>query len=53
MDLPRLSCEVSNPVMKSSVEIDRVIAGLGNKADHGPVMLAWMLAHFLVGDDLV
>jgi hypothetical protein len=53
MDLPRITSEEINPVMKCSADIDRVIAGLGNKKEHGPVMLSWMLAHFLAGDDLV
>ena len=28
-------------------EIDKLVSGLGSHPDHGPVMLAWMLAHYL------
>ena len=33
---------------KSVEAIDKMVASLGSVAEHGPVMLSWMLAHFMM-----
>ena len=53
MDLPNLTVNKggSHWLWESEgtvVQIDKLISGLGNFPEHGPIMLAWMLAHFVV-----
>ena len=32
-------------------KIDKAISGLGSRREHGPIMLSWMLAHYLTDSD--
>ncbi len=51
VDLPSLTSSSSQSGAKlplgdarEAAKVDRLVAGLGSCAEHGPVMLAWMLA---------
>ncbi len=46
MDLPSLTGDAGRrEVLPASME--NLVSGLGSHPDHGPVMLAWMLSHYL------
>jgi len=53
IDLPSLTVQSeSHPLLRAgssgvATKIDRIVAGLGSVDDHGPLMLAWMLARYL------
>ncbi len=54
IDLPSLTAKSDDhPLLRSNstedaAKTDRIIAGLGSYSEHGPVMLAWMLARYCI-----
>lgn len=55
IDLPTLTVDAGQHCICSRPEevakVNKAVSGLGSRPEHGPVMLSWMLAHYLMDAD--
>ncbi len=58
IDLPSVSVRSPDHAMSVSdsadpdmAKVERMVAGLGSQPEHGPVMLAWMLAKYMLSEE--